>query len=292
MRFWTRVFSLSLALSFWIFPLRLRWALGVFLGRLWFDVFKIRRFTILKNLSIAFPEDSKEQRLKIARASTNHICYNFVEFCLMPFMNRQWLESNVVFHGLENYVRAQECGRGVLMLSLHLGNGDVGLAALSIKGLKVNSISKKFKNRFANEFWFGVRERMGTRFLEPHGSNLAFDILKACRRKENVVFVIDQFMGKPYGIETTFFGRRTGTAYGLALFAMKTNAPVVPVYTYRDAQFRTHVVFEEEIRVEKIEDKDLQIRVMTQKYNDRLESIVRQHREQWMWIHRRWKKWE
>ena len=99
-------------------------------------------------------------------------------------------------------------------------------------------------------------------------------------------------MGKPYGIETTFFGRKTGTAYGLALFAMKSKAPVIPVYAYRDEDLKTHVVFEEEIQVENIEDKDLQIRVMTQKYNDRVESIVRRHREQWMWVHRRWKKWE
>lgn len=70
----------------------------------------------------------------------------------------------------------------------------------------------------------------------------------------------------------------------------------MPVYTYRDEELKTHVVFEEpvntEIVMENKQDKDLQIKRMTQKYNDRVENIVREHPEQWMWIHRRWKKWE
>jgi KDO2-lipid IV(A) lauroyltransferase len=292
MRFWTELIAISLASLFWIFPIRLRWGIGVCLGTLWYDVLGLRRRTILKNLTIAFPDKSHEERFRIARQSMFHLCYGFVEFCLMPLMNQKWLEENAVFHGLENYERARAKGKGVLVLSLHIGNGDVGIAAMALKGLRLHVISKKFKNQFMNQLWFGVREKMGTRFLEPHGSSLAFDILKICRQNESVVFVLDQFMGKPYGIQTTFFGRQTGTAYGLALFAMKTKAPVLPVYTYRDEQLRTHVVFEEEIQVEKIENKDLQIKLMTQKYNDRIESIVRKYPEQWMWVHRRWKKWE
>lgn len=292
MNFWTEVIATSLALAFRVFPKRLRWAMGVFLGTLWFDILKLRRWTVLKNVTIAFPEESHEERLRIARESMYHLCYNFIEFSQLPFLNKKWVENEVVLHGLENFERARGKGKGVLILSLHVGNGDVGLAALAIKGFRLHVISKKFKNRFLNQLWFGVREKMGTRFLSPHGSSLAFDILKACRQQESVVFVTDQFMGKPYGIESTFFGRKTGTAYGLALFAMKSKAPVLPVYTYRDAELRTHIVFEEEIAFEKIEDKDLQIRLMTQKYNDRVESIVRRYREQWMWVHRRWKKWE
>lgn len=292
MNFWTEVIATSLALAFRVFPKRLRWAMGVFLGTLWFDILKLRRWTVLKNVTIAFPDESHEERLRIARESMFHLCYNFIEFSQLPFLNKKWVENEVVLHGLENFERARGKGKGVLILSLHVGNGDVGLAALAIKGFRLHVISKKFKNRFLNQLWFGVREKMGTRFLSPHGSSLAFDILKACRQQESVVFVTDQFMGKPYGIESTFFGRKTGTAYGLALFAMKSKAPVLPVYTYRDAELRTHIVFEEEIAFEKIEDKDLQIRLMTQKYNDRVESIVRRYREQWMWVHRRWKKWE
>jgi KDO2-lipid IV(A) lauroyltransferase len=292
MNFWMNVFTISLGVSFWIFPKPFRWAIASFLGWLWFDALKLRRWTVLKNLTIAFPEATHERRLEIARKSMASFCYNFIEFSLIPFMNEKSMKNEVIFHGLEKYEAGRAQGRGVLLLSLHVGNGDVGVAALAVKGFRLHLISKKFKNRFLNQFWFGVRERKGTRFLEPHGRSTAFDILRICRQNEAVIFVVDQFMGKPYGIETTFFGKKTGTAYGLALFALKTKAPVIPIYTYRDSQLRTHVVFEDEVTVEKIEDKDLQIKLMTQKYNDRVEAIVRKYPEQWMWVHRRWKKWE
>ena len=127
--------------------------------------------------------------------------------------------------------------------------------------------------------------------IDPHGTRTPFEVLKAIGKNECVIFVLDQFMGKPYGIENTFFGRKTGTAYGLALFAIKTGSPVLPLYTYRDEKLRTHMVFLEEIPLEKIEDRDLQIKVMTQKYTDKIEEIVRQKPGQWMWVHRRWKVW-
>ncbi len=292
MSFWTNVFTYSLAGLIWILPPSARLTLGRFLGWLWFEVFKLRRFTVLKNLSIAFPDVSHERRMEIARQSVGWLCYNFIEFSLIPLLDQKWLADKVVLHGMGHFKEAQAQGKGVLLMSLHMGNGDVGVAALALKGLKLHLISKKFKNKFLNQFWFGVREQKGTRFLEPHGRSTAFDILRLSREKEAVIFVVDQFMGRPFGIETTFFGRKTGTAYGLALFALKTKSPVVPIYTYRDSELKTHVVFEEAITFEKIEDKDLQIKLMTQKYNDRVEAIVRKYPAQWMWVHRRWKKWE
>lgn len=300
MRFWTNAFAVSLAFILGLFPKTLHWKMACFLAWLWFDVLRLRRFTLLKNVTIGFPKKTKEERLWLAKESMRNLCYNFIEFTQLPNMNQKWLQNEVVFHGMENYENALKQNKGVLMFSMHIGNGDVGVAALALRGIYVNLISKKFKNEFLNQFWFGVREKKGTRFMEAHGKSLAFDILKACRKNETVIFVIDQFMGKPYGIETTFFGRKTGSAYGLSLFAMKTGAPVLPTWAYRDEKLRTHVVIEPEIPFEALppkpgetgKDKDLQTAYMTQKYNDKVEEIVRKRPEQWMWVHRRWKTWE
>lgn len=293
MNFWIKLAAKTLALMLSIFfslwPVQMRWMFARGIAFLAFDVFKIRRFTILKNISLVFPQKSHLDRVALARLSLAHLGFNFIEFCLLPQINQRWLEKKLVVHGWEHYEKARLLNKGVLFLSLHLGNGDVGIAALSLLGIRINSISKKFKNQLANEFWFGVREKMGTRFLAPHGKNLAFDILKACRQKEAVIFVIDQFMGPPYGMATTFFGKKTGTAYGLSLFATKTGAPVVPVYVYRDEKFRTHLNFEAPIEAVIEGDKDQQLQKTTQKYNEVLEKIILQHPEQWMWMHRRWK---
>jgi KDO2-lipid IV(A) lauroyltransferase len=298
MKLFILVLSKVVALILRCFPLKMRWAMAGFLAWLWWEVLRLRRFTVYRNLSFVFPKMSKSEKQALAKISLKNMCYNFVDFLLMPIFTKDYIQDKCIVHGLENYEKAQKENKGVLFLSLHIGNGDVGMAMLALKGLPMSLISKKMKNKFANEFWFGVRERMGNQFIDPHGSSTAFDILKTLKRKQGVVFVIDQFMGRPYGIETTFFGRKTGTAYGLALFALKTKAPVLPIYNYRDDQFRTHLVIGEEIRPtiktegSLSEDRDLQILQMTQEYNSVIESIVLKHPEQWMWVHRRWKRWE
>ncbi len=294
----------SLAYFFRIFPQSLRWRMGKALGYFWFDVLKLRRWTVLKNLTIAFPDMSHEEKYRVARESMAHLCYGFFEFTQMPFMDKAWLQENAVFEGEEHLQKALSFGKGVLILSLHVGNGDMGIASLSLRGYPIHVISKKFKNKFANDFWFGMRSGHGTGFLEPHGSQLPFEILKLTKKNCGVIFVIDQFMGKPFGVATQFFGRKTGTQKGLALFAMKTGCPVIPIYTYRGPDLKTHVRVEEPIlsrsnleslssaTQETTMSKDDQIIWMTDQYNRRLEQIITRHKEQWMWVHRRWKRFE
>lgn len=293
MPLWILVFAKFWGVVAFLTPWWARRLFGHFLAFLWWDVFRLRRFTLYRNLAIAFPEMPKEKKTQMARESLVRLGSNFVEFLSLPMISKSWMEKNVVFHGLENYDQARAQERGIFFLSMHMGNGDFGCAMIALRGIPLHLISKKFKSQAVNNFWFGVRESMGTRFMDPHAPKTAFEILGACKRREPVTFVLDQFMGRPYGIESTFFGKKTGTAYGLALFAIKTKAPVVPVFTYQDENHRTHVVFEKEIPfVADDGDRDLQILKTTQKYNEWIESVIRRHPEQWMWIHRRWKLWE
>jgi KDO2-lipid IV(A) lauroyltransferase len=84
---------------------------------------------------------------------------------------------------------------------------------------------------------------------------------------------------------------RTNAAWNTALFAQKTKAPVLPIYTYEGKDGKVHVVVEPAMDLTQslVEDKDQTIANLTQSFTDKLESIVRKHPEQWMWVHRRWK---
>jgi KDO2-lipid IV(A) lauroyltransferase len=91
----------------------------------------------------------------------------------------------------------------------------------------------------------------------------------------------------------------TGTAYGLAVFEMKMGAPVIPIWNWRDRESgKFHVCIEPPVICDfdgehpKSLDKDTRILRMTENYNRILEEIIRKKPEQWMWIHRRWKKYE
>lgn len=287
-------------------PQGARDTIGDFIGFLWFDVLQVRRQIAVENVGVAFPQLSLSDKTKIARASVHHMGRTIVDFTLFPFFNRNDVGRYFVIEGLANVEEALKLGKGVILLTCHLGNGDFALAMLSRLGFPINLISKEFKARWLNDLWFGMRRKHGTRFISAEKSS--FEILKALRRNELVVFVLDQFMGPPVGVRTTFFGKETGTAAGCALIASRTESPVIPCYTYRREDGKQIMVFEPPIPYQGVEtgpaagaepavgraaDKSLReknIAVMTQVYTDKIETLVQKHPEQWMWIHRRWKE--
>lgn len=224
---------------------------------------------------------------------------SIVEYTLFPFFRAADVPSHFTIVGEEHLKEAYAQGKGVLFLGLHLGNGDFGIAAMSRLGWPVSLISKEFKSKWLNDLWFGMRAKHGTQFISPEKSS--FQILRALKAKRVVFFVLDQFMGPPIGCRTKFFGRETGTAMGLAIMAERSGAPVVPSYTYRDRDGRHVIVFEAEISWQDAtllgnggsngdeSTRDKNIASMTQIYTDKIEGMIREHPEQWMWIHRRWK---
>jgi KDO2-lipid IV(A) lauroyltransferase len=263
-------------------PRGVRTALGYMLAFLWFDLFRIRRKVAVANVGIAFPELSERERVRIARASLRHMGTNFVEYSLLPWVNKDNIERFAEFRNTAVFDAALAKGRGVLLLTLHLGNGDFGCSALSIRGYPMVMVSKFFKAKWLNDLWFGMRERVGTKFVPPRNSSYA--LLKALKSKQAVVIPLDQFTGPPIGVRTSFFGRETGTAAGLAVMAERSQAPVVSVYAWRQPGGRHAIEFVREVPIEGLTTEQA-----TQRFNDELEGFVRKHPEQWMWIHKRWK---
>lgn len=261
------------------------------LGVIWFDILGFRKKIVLENLKIAYPEMTLENRTRLGRKSVYNMLANVADLFAIPFIDEAWIKKHVVYHGTENMQKAVAKGKGVYVLSLHMGNGDVAATLIQMQNFKLFLITKFFKNKLFNDIWFAIRGAKGVSYIEPHGEKTPFQILKALKSNALVVFVLDQYMGKPFGIETSFFGRKTGTAQGLALFYTKTKSPIVPVYCYEGEDNKFHLVYEPELELDSLleEDKEKTILNLTQKFCDVTESIVRRHPEQWMWVHRRWK---
>lgn len=288
-----RFFSYLLKTTWKILPFSFNRFCAKILSILWVDIFQIRRKVIYDNLNIAFPNIKPDQLKKIAQESMTNFCRSFFDVIQIPNLTDAWIDQNVEFIGLENLEKAKSQNKGILFLTLHMGSGDLAAAIISRKLINLALITKHFSNIFADEFWFSLRRQSKTVFIDAHSQRNAFDILSQLKKKNGVIFVLDQFMGKPYGLETEFFGKKTGTAYGLALFAKKTKAPVVPIFTYWKNE-RLVIVFEPEVDLTKAEcgsDENI-LKSMTNLFNNRLEIIIQKYPEHWMWVHRRWKEFE
>ncbi len=267
-----------------------RWGFSAFCAFWLFDILRFRRQIMLNNLKIVFPDMAESARVTLARNSLKKQIYNFLEFCLLPTIDDSWIKENVEFQGLTYLDEALKKDKGVLLLSLHLGHGDMAISMLAHLRYPLYVISKFFKVKWLNDFWFGTRSRFGANFLSPHGSSSSFDILRILKNKGILIFVLDQYMGPPFGLETTFFGVKTGTAYGLSLFSIKTGAPVLPIWTYRNSVGKNVIVIGEEIKPTVLPTRDQSLLETTQSYNQVLEKLILQHPEDWLWFHRRWKK--
>jgi len=270
-----------------ILPEAVKRGIGAAIGILWFDVARLRRKMVIDNIQMCFPSWDRARATRVGRASLINMGISIAEFIDLAFWTPAQLLARVDVRGEENFKAALEQGQGVMLLGAHISNGDVGIAAMSARGYPMALISKRFTNLWLDGIWFRVRGRFGTKFIYPRNSS--FDILKSLKKNAAVIFVLDQFMGPPLGVRTTFFGKPTGTAVSLALFAEKTGAPVVPCYTYREKNGRYTVVFEKPLSFERQDDKNSTLQFMSQKYTDKIEEMVRAYPEQWMWLHRRWK---
>ncbi len=270
-------------------PAWVRRGLGNFLAFLWFDFLRIRRQVVLNNIAIAFPSMSLSDRVRVGRKSLQALGQVFVEYSFLPYLSKNNYESLIRFENAELMEQKLAQGKGVLLLTLHMGHGDLACAAMSLKGWPVVMVSKTFKLKLLNDLWFGMRERLGTRFIPPRDS--AYPLLKALKSGSAVIIPLDQFTGPPIGVRSRFFGVETGTGAGLAVMAERSGAPVVVVYTYRDEQGKHVLHFVCEVPVPRNQAKDPEATArVTQRFNDELEKLVRLHPEQWMWIHKRWKK--
>ncbi len=286
--------SSNLAWIWSFFPVKVNLYLGKALAFLWIDVFQIRKKVIFQNLNLALPEIPNAQKEKIAKLCMQNMCRSFFDVIKIPSLTDQWIKNHVIFEGLENFHSANKEKKGILFLSLHLGSGDLAAAVISRDILPCHIITKRFKSLFLDAFWFALRRNSKTQFIEAHSKKNIFDILTALKKNQGVVFVLDQFMGMPYGVESNFFGVKTGTAYGLALFAKKTQAPVVCIHTYWSPENKLHICFSERIDLSPFsgDDEETYKHNATNRFNLELETIIRMHSDHWMWVHRRWKKFE
>ncbi len=295
MRKFAACFSQLVCLLFYFTPELIKTSASWMLAYIWVDVLRLRRKMMLKNIENCFPDSSPRQRIRWMRKSVFVLVKSLFDLFKIPFVNQKWINKNIVMDGFDQLKNSE----GVFFLCLHMASGDLAAAVISDFIKPVSLISKRFTNQFVDEFWFSTRQKSKTQFIDAHAKNNAFEILKALREKKGIAFVLDQFMGMPYGVESLFFNRKTGTAYGLALFVLKTKKPVYPMYSYFDDYGKLHLSLKPAIDLSDLIDdnksdlKNEALKIaLTNRFNAELEKIITEHPDQWMWVHNRWKVFE
>ena len=262
-------------------------------GKLLFRLLPFRRQVIVDNLRRVFGASVPMRDIdRLAQAHYAHLWQLGREFVRFRWLSRERKRALVRVEGLDTFIDAFRCGKGVLVLTGHFGNWEVATVAgiqryPEVRG-RFHFVRRPIKPRWLDALvtrrfgaaGFGVVAKRGS--LEK--------IVALLEQGDVIVFPFDQYAGGADGIDVEFFGEAAGTFKSLAVIALATGAPVLPAASWRNAD-GTHVLrFEEAVAPVDVPNANEAIARTTRAYNAALERLILRHPEQWWWVHRRFRR--
>ncbi len=268
-----------------ILPRGARLALGRGLGRLaW--LLRIRRRVTLGNLALAFPDKPAAERRRIAAAAYRNVGAGLADFVGGGRLPPDALDRLFILDGFELFERLFAEGRGVVVASAHLGSWELLAAACARRGIPLNLVTRSLRGG-ANHELVAARARSGLREIPARGALAAG--VRALRRGEVVVNLLDQNMLPKRGIFVDFFGVPACTTPAASIMARRTGAPAIVAVAVGEPDGRFRLKVQGPFAVPLDGDPAVAVRAHTQALCSALEAQIRAHPEQWLWLHRRWK---
>jgi Kdo2-lipid IVA lauroyltransferase/acyltransferase len=266
-------------------------SLGRALARSYVRLSRSRRRVLTDNLRQAFPEKTSAEILRLARDSMGSFGAAFMDFLEISRLSEEQIRSRVRVVGREHYDQARALHRGVLLMSAHIGGWELGAILGGILGEPIVPVVRPLDNALLERELVGLRTRFGNRLIGKRDA--ARDILKTLRADEAVAILIDQNVVAREAVFVPFFGRLAATSPALALFQLKTDAPVVPVFVWREDGGRYRVelqpaILADEFRGEGLDRNEAVLRA-TARYTAVTEAAIRRDPAAWLWMHNRWR---
>ena len=272
---------------FFLVPRPLCLALGRGAGAFLYVVDRRHRRVALRNLETAFgAELPAAERRKIARASFRNFGALTADILKLFHLSDRRIAGLLRVEGRENLVRALDQGRGVLIVTGHLGNWEIAARAVSELG-RLHVIARRLDSSALEKELLSLRRRLGGDVI--YKKEAAKRVLQALRAGEMVAILIDQNVLRREGVFVDFFGRPASTTPAAAAFHLRTGAPIVPVFC-RPAPGGTYELVIhpalEPPRGGTLEENVLKTTAISTKM---IEAEIRRTPGFWLWFHDRWR---
>ena len=261
--------------------------LGAFLGRLVFLLDRRHREVALNNLRYAFSNEMTAEEIRhTARSVFENLGKVIFEVCWAWQLDEKKLLRYFRMEGLVNMQQACRKNRGVPVLTGHFGNWELLSVVVSFLDRPISIVYRPLDFSPMNRFIEAFRTRFGAGLI--HRRKALRRILSVLGHGGIVAILLDQGVDWYEGVFVDFFGHRACTNQVMARLALKTGAPVVPVFLIREERGFT-ATFRPEIPLVKTGDLIKDVEINTENYNRTIESVIRRYPDQWFWVHRRWK---
>lgn len=264
----------------------LRWC-GA-LGRLAYVFAHQTRALTLRHLTLVYGQDKTPAEIRqLARRTFEYLGKNAGEILRASRIDTlPQLESFLETTGFEHYEAAHRKGKGVIFLTCHVGAFDLQVTNMALRGLNPNIIGTPLKDERLNELLWRYRNKHGAIAIER--GRETFRMIKILKSGGSVALLIDQDT-RVKSRFVNFFGMPAATPVGATVLALKTGAAIVPTYVYLGDDWKQHMCILPEIPMTITGDDEKDMVDNTQVLTHFIEKVIRQHPEQWVWMHERWK---
>ncbi|MBN2752045.1 MAG: lauroyl acyltransferase [Rhodospirillaceae bacterium] len=280
---------LSAALAFLVYhgvrvlPLDAASALGGLLARVIGPCLPLQRVA-RDNLRAAFPEKSEAEIATILSGMWDNLGRTFFE---IPHIARMVALGRVEMVGLEHAEALRDDGRPGLFWSAHLGNWELTCLGASQIGMPLHRIYRRPNNR-SMDWLFSKSRAFADGELLPKGAAGAKRAMALLKKGGHLAMMLDQKMND--GIAVPFFGRPAMTASALGAFAVRYECPIVALRAIRTTGAHFRVEFYPPYTLNGTGNRVADEQAAMVHVNAVIESWIREHPEQWLWVHRRWPK--
>lgn len=267
-------------------PARVVGRVGGWLGLVVYMFDRPHRRIAHANVAAAFPARSQRERDAIVRGTFAHFGRLLLELLKFSTQSPDALLARVEFEGEERVRQAYSQGKGVLFVTGHFGFWELQAMVHALRLRPMAVVARALDNRALNDLLERMRTRTGNSVIYRQGTIRR--ILRLLHAGEGVGILIDQHIQHRDAIYVDFFNRPAATTSAVAALALRTGAPVVPLFALPLGGGRYRMIYEHPVEPPPADAADA-VREFTQRCTDVLEMYVRRHPELWLWMHRRWR---
>ena len=261
-------------------------ALGTALGRVFYVVDRNHRRIAERNLAAAFPQRPVHERRQIAKAAFEHFGRLGFELIKFSTLSNEEMLARVEVDGEQRSRHAYAQGKGVLFITGHFGFWELQALIHALRVEPIAVLARPLDNPLLNDLLERIRQKTGNTIIYRRGAIRR--VMRTLDAGRGVAILIDQHIMGRDAIHVEFFSRPAATTTAVAALALRTGAPVVPVFALPADGGRYRLIFEHPIAPPDPASDDALLE-FTQRCTDVLEMYVRRNPELWLWMHRRWR---
>ena len=253
------------------------------LGSFIYYFLPLRKSYAIKNLEIAFPDWTTQQRKSLLKDCYRHYGMVFVDFFRLPKVKRE--NDTAIVNIPPESIKLFKQNQGGIILTGHLGNWEYIGPFLSLRGIKCAGVAQIQHNSTSDVFFNELRKTDLMRIISVDAGSKV--MIRSIRDGYYLGLISDQNAGRR-GTNAQFFNSPVSLPKGAAAFHLKTNTPILLGFCILSMDFTYHLSFQGMDMKGLPENSNDAIVEINQRYSKLLEEAVREHPQQYFWFHRKW----